>query len=137
MYFTEDMRFKDDPEDGKQLKLACVGIWTPKLKKILPDRHMENILPQQQLRKYKRVFSKNLFQLGHVREEVVPPFRIPTVPHTPRQMREPKVAAGQLEKLIAFLKEKLDAGLCEPGIGAYASRWFVMIKIDVDIQVKG
>jgi hypothetical protein len=43
------MRFKDDPEYGTQLQLARVGIGTPKLKKILADRQMENILPQQQL----------------------------------------------------------------------------------------
>jgi Holliday junction resolvase len=57
-------------------------------------------------------------------------FRILTVEHKAWQEREPRVSRGQLEKLVSFLKERLDAGLCELGFGPYGSRWFVVPKKD-------
>ncbi|ORX69222.1 hypothetical protein DL89DRAFT_215830, partial [Linderina pennispora] len=75
-------------------------------------------------------FAFNNSEMGLLVDDVEPPVRIPTVEHKPWQYRAYPVAKGLYERVVELLQTKLDAGVLEPAIGAYANRWFVIAKKD-------
>ncbi|KAI8317918.1 hypothetical protein GQ54DRAFT_267591, partial [Martensiomyces pterosporus] len=69
-------------------------------------------------------------EMGLLKPEVEPPVRIPTVPHEPWNYKPYPVGRGLFDRVVNLLKVKMDAGVIEPTIGPYASRWFVIAKKD-------
>ena len=89
---------------------------------------------KRELKPYDKAFSFDLLQKGRLKEDVVAPIKIHTIPHTPWNIRERPIPPAHFKKLIEFLKEKLRAGIMEPSSGSYASPWFVVAKKDGDIR---
>ena len=98
----------------------------------LRDSEIEYL--KDQIRPFDDAFSFDLNQKGRLKEGIIQPIKIYTIPHTPWNIRERPIPPAHFKKLIEFLKEKLAAGIMEPGSGPYASPWFVVAKKDGGIR---
>jgi hypothetical protein len=72
---------------------------------------------------------------GGFDERYIPEYRIPLVPHVPWQDRGIRIPAKTKEQVIAFLKDKIKAGLYERSQSAYRSGFFAVEKKDGKIRI--
>ena len=89
---------------------------------------------ENEIKPYDKAFSFDLFQKGKLKEDIIAPIKIHTVPHIPWNIRERPIPPAHFKKLIEFLKEKLATGIMEPSSGSYAAPWFVVAKKDGGIR---
>jgi hypothetical protein len=69
-------------------------------------------------------------ECGRLNETYFPPYKIPTVPHTPWSQRNIPIPPATLGEVIRIIKEKISSGVYEPSTAAYRSRWFCVVKKD-------
>ena len=67
-------------------------------------------------------------EIGLLKPHIEGPARIHTVSHTPWNYKQILMSYAEREKAIELLKERIAAGILEPGCGAYALRWFLVKK---------
>jgi hypothetical protein len=67
---------------------------------------------------------------GHLNETYFPPYKIPTVPHTPWFQRNIPIPPTTLGEVICIIKEKISSGVYKPSTAAYRSCWFCIVKKD-------
>lgn len=66
--------------------------------------------------------------IGHVREEVAPPQKIRTVPHSAWQAASFPVPKALVKTVVEMLRERLKQGLLERCNGPYRNPWFLVKK---------
>lgn len=72
---------------------------------------------------------------GGFKEEYVPPVKIPVVDHKPWQDRNIRLPIRTREKVIEFLKRKVETGLYERSQSSYRSGFFAVEKKDGRIRL--
>lgn len=72
---------------------------------------------------------------GGFREEFIPPVKIPVVEHKPWQDRNIRLPIRTREKVIQFLRQKVEAGLYERSQSSYRSGFFAVEKKDGRIRL--
>ncbi|KAI8318176.1 hypothetical protein GQ54DRAFT_267276, partial [Martensiomyces pterosporus] len=90
----------------------------------------EDLLFRSELKSVESAIAFSDEEMGLLKPDVEPPVRIPTVPHEPWNYKPYPVGRGLFDRVVNLLKVKMDAGVIEPTIGPYASRWFVIAKKD-------
>lgn len=65
---------------------------------------------------------------GNFSKEYFSDYIIPVLTHVPWNDRPLPMPPGLEDQLIAYLKAKVEAGLYEPAISSYSSRWFCVLK---------
>jgi hypothetical protein len=79
-----------------------------------------------QVHQHTRAFEET--DRGTFREDYSSPHIIPTVPHVPWAERKIPVPPGILNDVVKLLKDKIAAGVYEPGQSSCGSKWFCVIK---------
>jgi len=82
------------------------------------------------VRVHERAFVWCTSERGRLNETYFPPYKIPTVPHTPWSQRNIPIPPATLGEVIHIIKEKISSGVYEPSTAAYRSRWFCVVKKD-------
>jgi len=82
------------------------------------------------VRIHERAFAWCASERGRLNETYFPPYKIPTVPHTPWSQRNIPIPPATLGEVIRIIKEKIASGVYEPSTAAYRSRWFCVVKKD-------
>jgi hypothetical protein len=67
---------------------------------------------------------------GHLNETFFPPYKIPTIPHTPWSQCNIPILSSTLGEVIRIIKEKIQSGVYELSTAAYRLRWFCVVKKD-------
>ncbi|SJL18083.1 uncharacterized protein ARMOST_21655 [Armillaria ostoyae] len=65
---------------------------------------------------------------GTFSREYFSDYIMPVVPHTPWEFKNIPIPPGIRQKVIEFLKSKIDAGVYEASQSSYCSRWFCILK---------
>jgi hypothetical protein len=79
---------------------------------------------------YEHAFAWNASERGHLNETCVPPYKIPTIPHTPWSQCNIPIPPATLGEVVRIIKEKITSGVYEPLTAAYQLRWFCVVKKD-------
>lgn len=74
-------------------------------------------------------------EMGRVQEEVAPPQKIRTVPHTAWQAASFPIPRAIRPKIAAKVQERIDAGVYERCEGPYRNPWFCVKKKDGDLRI--
>ena len=74
-------------------------------------------------------------QRGSFREDYFSPYIIPVVPHVPWAFANIPIPPGIRERVIALLREKMEAGVYEPSQSSYRSRWFCVLKKNGKLRI--
>jgi len=69
-------------------------------------------------------------ECGRLNETYFPPYKIPTVPHTPWSQWNIPIPPATLGEVIRIIKEKISLGVYKPSTAAYCSCWFCVVKKD-------
>ncbi|KLO04805.1 hypothetical protein SCHPADRAFT_840189, partial [Schizopora paradoxa] len=75
-------------------------------------------------------FAWNEMEKGVLDAQYFDPILIPTVPHKPWVCRNMKIPPGNVDKVIAIIKDKIASGVYEPSNSSYRSPWFTVMKKD-------
>jgi hypothetical protein len=89
---------------------------------------MEKEAFKKMIKEHGRAFSFSMEEIGCVDPQKVTPMVIFTVPHIPWDLKPISVPKALTPKLIALLKEKLDAKILERSDAPYSNRWFTVQK---------
>ena len=89
---------------------------------------MEKEAFKKVIKEHGRAFSFSMEEIGCVDPQKVTPMVIFTVPHIPWDLKPISVPKALTPKLIALLKEKLDAKILERSDAPYSNRWFTVQK---------
>jgi len=87
-------------------------------------------LVQWLVRAHKRAFTWNASERGRLNETCFPPYKIPTIPHTPWSQHNIPIPPATLGEVVRIIKEKIASGVYKPSTAAYRSRWFCVVKKD-------
>jgi hypothetical protein len=112
VHFTQERADKLDLDPAKWL-------WPEELK-----------LAHWLVRTHELVFTWEASERGRLDKRYFPPYKIPTVPHTPWSQRNIPVPPSTLNEVTHIIKEKIATGVYEPSTAAYRSRWFCVVKKD-------
>lgn len=95
----------------------------------------EGYLSEQEERLFMQVLLNNEQSLafgeedrGTLKESYFSPYIMPTVEHTPWQIKHRPIAHGIRNQVIELLKDKIKAGVYEPSQSSYRSSWFCVRK---------
>ncbi len=83
----------------------------------------EQTLPYEE--KNRETFSQEYFS----------DYIMPVVPHTPWEFKNILIPPGIRQKVIEFLKSKINAGVYEASQSLYCSRWFCILKRSGALQL--
>ncbi len=65
---------------------------------------------------------------GTFSQEYFSDYIMPVIPHTPWEFKNIPIPPGIRQKVIEFLKSKINAGVYEASQSSYCSRWFCILK---------
>jgi hypothetical protein len=82
------------------------------------------------VRVHEKAFAWDASERGHLNETFFPPYKIPTIPHTPWSQRNIPIPSSTLGEVIRIIKEKIQSGVYELSTAAYRLRWFCVVKKD-------
>jgi hypothetical protein len=72
---------------------------------------------------------------GEFCQDLFPPVRIPTIPHTLWVYKKIPIPPGLYNELIKIIRDKIASGVYEPSNATYHSRWLCIIKHDESFRV--
>ena len=75
-------------------------------------------------------FSWTDEERGRFKEEFIPPYKIPTIEHTPWRDKPIPVPPAALQEVTEKIKDRIRTGVYEPSQGSYSSSIFVVKKKD-------
>jgi hypothetical protein len=116
--FVPGVRFTQERADNLDLDPAN-WLWPDELKLI-----------RWLIRVHKKAFAWDASERGRLNETFFPPYKIPTIPHTPWSQRNIPILSSTLGEVIRIIKEKIQSSVYEPSTAAYRSRWFCIVKKD-------
>ena len=82
------------------------------------------------IKTHEEVFIWDASERGTFHEDMFPPFKIPTVKHKPWVHRNIPIPPAIYPEVVHIIKEKVAAGVYEPSMSSYRSRWFCVVKKD-------
>jgi len=104
--------------------------------------HTNNFLWPEEVKLFQNVFLLNERSLafeqserGTFREDYFSPYIYPVVDHVPWVHRNIPIPPGIRDKVIALLREKIDAGVYEPSQASYRSKWFCVLKKNGSLRI--
>jgi hypothetical protein len=68
---------------------------------------------------HEKAFTWDASECGRLNETFFPPYKIPTIPHTPLSQRNIPIPSSTLGEVIHIIKEKIQSGVYEPSTVAY------------------
>jgi hypothetical protein len=72
---------------------------------------------------------------GTFREDYFSPYKIPVIEHVPWAFKNIPIPPGIRDKVIALLKEKMEAGVYEQSHASYRARWFCVLKKNGNLRI--
>ena len=97
----------------------------------------ESVLFPEEKKIANRVLMNNEISLawtddekGMFKEEFIPPYKIPTIEHTPWRDKNIPIPPSAQKEITAKIREKINNGTYEPSQGSYSSSIFVVRKKD-------
>src|SRR5882757_1200569 len=97
--------------------------------------HANKFLWPEEVKLFQNVFLLNEQSLafeqserGTFREDYFSPYIYPVIDHIPWVHRNIPIPPGIRDKVVALLREKIDAGVYEPSQASYRSKWFCVLK---------
>ena len=134
---------KGDPLEGMpELSLnppefTPTGRYTQDRKEQMDKAHSGNFLwPEERKLVHQLVAQQNEAfawedsERGRFRADFFPDIEIPTIEHTPWVLKNIPIPPGMHERVMEFIRVKLEAGTYEPSNSSYRSRWFTVMKKD-------
>lgn len=95
----------------------------------------DGYLSEQEERLFMQVLTNNETSLafdesdrGTLKESYFSPYIMPTIEHTPWQIKHRPIAPGIRQQVIQILKDKIAGGVYEPSQSSYRSSWFCVQK---------
>jgi len=79
---------------------------------------------------HEKAFTWDASECSHLNETFFPPYKIPTIPHTPLSQCNIPIPSSTLGEVIHIIKEKIQSGVYEPSTMAYRLCWFCIVKKD-------
>jgi len=86
------------------------------------------------IKKSEKTFSWTDEERGRFKEEYIPPYKIPTIAHTPWRDRPIPIPPAAVDQITAKIQDKIKTGVYEPSQGSYLSSIFVVKKKDGDYR---
>ena len=104
--------------------------------------HMNDFLWPEEVKLFQHIFVLNERSLafhqserGTFREDYFSPYIYPIVDHIPWVHRNIPIPPGIRDKVIALLREKIEAGVYEPSQASYRSKWFCVLKKNGSLRI--
>jgi hypothetical protein len=85
---------------------------------------------KEMLKANDKAFAWDFKQKGFFNPDIIPPYKIKTVPHAPWNLKPFPTSPALKEALVAVLKDRLENGVLEPCHGPYSNRFFLVPKND-------
>jgi len=82
------------------------------------------------VRVHEKAFAWDMSKCSHLNETFFPPYKIPTIPHTPWSQCNIPILSSTLGEVIHIIKEKIQSSVYEPSTVAYRLHWFCIVKKD-------
>ena len=79
-------------------------------------------------------FSWTDKERGRFKAEYIPPYKIPTIAHTPWRDKPIPIPPAAIDQITAKIQDKIETGVYEPSQGSYLSSIFVVKKKDGDYR---
>ena len=104
--------------------------------------HTNNFLWPEEIKLFQHIFMLNERSLafhqserGTFREDYFSPYIYPIIDHIPWVHRNIPIPPGIRDKVIALLREKMEAGVYEPSQASYRSKWFCVLKKNGSLRI--
>ena len=104
--------------------------------------HSNPFLWPEEIKLFQHIFKLNERSLafhqserGTFREDYFSPYIYPVVDHIPWVHRNIPIPPGIRDKVIALLREKIEAGVYEPSQASYRSKWFCVLKKNGSLRI--